>query len=77
MAWKYKYNNSLVADGERTVLLDNGKFYVRTGLLSTSLTDPALQTITFRLREIYDDAVVVPVNTPPQGANNAMTVVLS
>lgn len=77
MAWKYKHDNRPVAEGERSVLLENGVFYIRTGVLSTSLTDPDLLTITYRLREIYDDAVVVPVNTPPQGANNTMTVVLS
>ena len=51
MAYRYIYNDSLLAEGERTVVLQNGKLYVRTGVLGT--TD---DQINYRLREVYDDA---------------------
>lgn len=51
MAYRYIYNDSLLAEGERTVVLQNGKLYVRTGVLVT--TD---DQINYRLREVYDDA---------------------
>lgn len=75
MAWRYRYNGQPVADGERTVLLDTGKVYVRTGLLGTALTDPANQTVTYRLREIYDDAVAPPpMNNPPIAGSTSETL---
>jgi len=56
MAYRYRYNDALIAEGERTVFIQNGKIYVRTGLIDS--TD---DSASYRLREIYDDAV----NHPP------------
>ena len=74
MAWRYRHNDQIVAEGERAVLLGAGKFYIRTGVLGTALTDPALLTVTYRLREIYDDAA--PVNHPPVGAPGSTTFIV-
>ncbi len=66
MAYRYRYNDSLLAEGERTFVLQGGKLYVRTGVL-TSTPDQ----ITYRLREVYDDAA--PINHPPTAGDVTIT----
>lgn len=69
MAYRYRYNDSLLAEGERTFVLQGGRLYVRTGVLSTSADQ-----ITYRLREVYDDAVAPPpANLPPAGGDITAT----
>lgn len=63
MTWRYRQTGQPVAEGERTVLLQGGRFYVRTGVLAVSVDDPANQQISYRLREVFDDTA--PVNHPP------------
>lgn len=36
MAYRYRYNDSLLAEGERTFVLQGGKLYVRTGVLTST-----------------------------------------
>ncbi len=74
MDLRYVYNDSPVAAGERTVLYENGKLYVRTSYKGTDFTDPDNIIMNFRLREVYDKQVVVPMNTPPVGGNGTMVV---
>lgn len=60
MAYRYRYNDSLLAEGERTFVLQGGVLYVRTGVLSSDADQ-----ISYRLREVYDDAATVwPITFP-------------
>lgn len=58
MAYRYRYNDALLAEGERAFVLQDGRLCVRTGVLSVTPDQ-----ITYRLREVYDDAA--PVNHAP------------
>ena len=66
MAYRYRYNDSFLAEGERAFVLQGGKLYVRTGVLSATVDQ-----ITDRLREVYDDAA--PVNNPPVAGDVTFT----
>lgn len=61
---RYIYNDQPVAEGERAVIYQAGRLYVRTGVKSI---DPATGEITYRMREVY-----VAVNQPPAGGNVAL-----
>lgn len=70
MTDKYVYNDQPIGAGERVYqIAENGKRYVRTGVLEINLTNPERQTITYRLREVYDSTTIV---TEPQ--NHAPTL---
>lgn len=77
MDLRYVHNDQPVAEGERAVFYEAGKLCVRTSLLSSSLTDPAMMTATYRLREVYDAAAVVtpPANTPPVARDSSTATV--
>lgn len=66
MAYRYRYNDSLLAEGERTMVLKAGVLYVRTGVIDTTADQ-----INYRLREVYDDAA--PANHPPVAGNISVT----
>ncbi len=77
MDLRYVHNDQPVAEGERAVFYEGGKLCIRTSLLSSSLTDPAMMTVTYRLREVYDKAAVQPqpVNHAPVAQDsNSSTV---
>lgn len=66
MDLRYVFSKQPVAEGERVVLYQGGKLYVRTSLKAASVDDPAAQSVTYTLREVYDAATV----TPPGGTLN-------
>jgi hypothetical protein len=75
MDLRYIHDDQPVAQGERVILYKGNKLYVRTGFLGEDLTDPNMMTMKYRLREIYDKAVVQPVNHAPTAADsNSSTV---
>lgn len=63
MTLRYKHNDQPVALGERVFFLEQGVMYVRTGLLGTDKTDPARMTVTYQIREVYDDTAPIPTVT--------------
>ena len=75
MDLRYVHNDQPVAEGERAVFYEVGKLCVRTSLLSSSLTDPAMMTATYRLREVYDKAAAQPVNHPPVARDSASSTI--
>lgn len=75
MDLRYVHNDQPVAEGERAVFYEGGKLCVRTSLLSSSLTDPAMMTVTYRLREVYDKAAVQPVNHPPVARDSSSATI--
>ncbi len=51
---RYRYNDQPVAAGERDMYLGpDGRLAIRTGLIAADIDG---ETITYRLREVYDDA---------------------
>ena len=60
---RYFYNDQPVAEGERAIVYQDGRLYVRTG---TKAIDPALGEISYRMREVY---VASGANQPPAGGN--------
>lgn len=76
MDLRYVHNGQAVAEGERAVLYQGGKLYVRTGLLGSDVADPDLKTVTYRLREVHDAAAAQPVNHPPHSGDVTSTVQL-
>lgn len=76
MTIRYRATGQTVAEGERAIVIAAGRLYVRTSILSTSLADPETQSITYRLREIYDDAAPSPqpVNHAPVAGGGPLVV---
>ena len=64
---RYVYNDQPIAEGERAMIYQGGRLYVRTGLKSNTADE-----ITYRLREVYV-VVAAPVNIPPEGGNVSLT----
>jgi len=76
MDLRYTHNRQTVAEGERAMVLLNGRLYVRTAMLGTDLSNPDMLTITYRLREVFDAATPSPENHAPVAGNGALTIVL-
>ena len=68
MALRYVYNDGLIAEGERTFFLANGKMYVRTGVIDFDDTQ-----VRYRLREVYDDNIPQSTNHAPVAADVTVT----
>lgn len=60
---RYFYNDQPVAEGERAIVYQGGRLYVRTGVKSI---DPVTGEITYRMREVY---AAGSQNQPPAGGN--------
>ena len=77
MDLRYVHDRRAVAEGERAVLYQDGKLYVRTGVLGSDVADPDLKTITYRLREVYDAAAVAtpPANNPPVARDSSSSTI--
>lgn len=60
MTLLYVHNGQPVAEGERTMFLEGGRMFVRTGLVGTDMADPANMTVTYRLREVYQAGAPIP-----------------
>ncbi len=60
---RYFYNDQPVAEGERAIVYQDGRLYVRTG---TKAIDPVTGEIIYRLREVY---AAGSQNQPPAGGN--------
>lgn len=67
MDLRYVYNGQPVAEGERAMIYQGGRLYVRTGVKGF---DPVTGEITYRLREVY---VAASQNQPPTGGNVSLT----
>lgn len=78
MDLRYTHNRQTVAEGERAMVLLNGRLYVRTAMLGTDLSNPDMLTVTYRLREVFDAATPAPepVNHPPVAGTGTLTIVL-
>jgi len=55
---RYSYNDQPVAEGERAMIYQGGRLYVRTGLKGNTADE-----ITYRLREVY--VAAASVTLPP------------
>lgn len=62
MTQVYVHNGQNVAEGERDYVLFQGRTFVKTGTLETSLDNPDMMYIKFRLRETKE---VVDAPPPP------------
>lgn len=56
---RYSYNDQPVAEGERAMIYQGGRLYVRTGVKGNTPDE-----ITYRLREVYS-AAQIPTSQPP------------
>jgi len=62
MAYRYVYNNQLIAEGDRDVFFEGGKLFIKTGIIPLSFNG---EQVSYRVREIYDDRSIETSNTPP------------
>jgi hypothetical protein len=69
MDLRYVYNGQPVAEGERAMIYQGGRLYVRTGVKGF---DPVTGEIIYRTREVYDAAKPIQ-NIPPAGGNVSLT----
>lgn len=65
MPLRYLYSDQLVAEGERNIFLANGRIFVRTGVIAQDA-----DSVTYRLREVYDDRA----GRPDQPSGNTAPV---
>ena len=77
MAFRYKTTKQLVAEGLRTVIIDNGKLYIQTSVTNIDLQSQTGFTVTYNLKEIYDDTITSVVNHAPTGQGTDLSFDIS